>query len=89
MHIRSEVLSGMDEVSFSSWHNSIVKSLISVPGLQYILLWLLSYYILVYDISLWMFVVHKSRFGNVSRKQYLANIILICLHVPLVVLKRS
>ena len=78
--MKSLAVWSMDEVSFSSRHNSIVKSLISLPGLQYILLWLLSYYILVYDISLWMF-------GNVSRKQYLANIILICLHVPLVVLE--
>ena len=89
--MKSLVVWTMDEVSFSSGHNSIVKSLISVPGLQYpfAAINLLSYYILVYDISLQMFVVHKYRFGNVSRKQYLANIILICLHVPLVVLKRS
>ena len=63
MHIRSEVLSGMDEVSFSSKHDSIAKSLIFIPVLQYPFC---GYYILVYDISFWTFFVHKPRFGHVT-----------------------
>ena len=38
---------------------------------------------------MWMAIVHKPRFGNVNKKQYLANIILICLCISLVVLKRA
>ena len=64
----------------------VVGMIVFIPCLQYPFC---GYYILVYDTSLWMFVVHKPRFGNVNKKQYFANIILICLCVTVVVLKRS
>ena len=79
----------MDEVSFSGRHNSIAKRFIFVPGFT---ISLCGYYSIIYKCMIFLcrcLLCTKYRFGNVNRKQYLANIILICLHVPLVVLKRS